>query len=267
MRLLPSLILSVIGAASLVACNPGNVKPIPLQKALVDMQEGLGDSALTMLEIASEDDVRPGGTSPVYKKLARFQCGLTPTGDPIPGKSPVRNPVIPLVNGAVQVQVQGQISDTGTVALAVLPAVLTATASKTHQNQEQFMLPVAFVTLADLPGYYINQELPTLQGAAALKTLPPQLPPPPAGSPPAPPQMQDFGSNWVAQQTEKVVHNIAVITAAALEQFHDDKAYCAKVTNVTNASADTKIKVESVLKELPQRVLTLPPTVDGVPLQ
>jgi hypothetical protein len=81
----------------------------------------------------------------------------------------LRNPLIPVVTGPLQLTVQGQLSEGGTITVG-MPTDTTGAATITRQGQQQIMLPTTLVPLINMPIFYLGQELANVQYNSAVIT-------------------------------------------------------------------------------------------------
>jgi hypothetical protein len=78
------------------------------------------------------------------------------------------NPLIPISTGAMQLTVQGQLSEAGSVTVSITPSI---GGTITRQGQQQFMFPLTLVSLQNYSTFYIGQQLTNLQYATLLSTF------------------------------------------------------------------------------------------------
>jgi hypothetical protein len=158
--------------------------PVPLTVAIADFEENLSRVGVLVLSDARVKDKPNKDASDVAALLrmkdviANVQCydwtpALDDKGKPRQTKSGhlayradaklrTKNPLVPVVNGAIQIQVQGQFTESGTFSVSTTQG-LSGGGTLTRQAQQQVMMPVALVSLANLDKFYIGQQLANLQ--------------------------------------------------------------------------------------------------------
>jgi hypothetical protein len=249
MRILRFLSTFIV-CLSLAACwLPSKVEIIPLHQALSELRVSLGEDVLTLQEVEAEPQPVPGQASPLYTKFAKFQCAVDPkTGTPdADHKKYQRNPLIPVINGAIQLQVQGQVSAQGQLAIAV-PLVATGTVNQTRQKQEQFTLPASLIPLSEVPTYYLSQQLAALQSEAALDTN--------LGKSKKHDDGKDAdGYRMVSVYVRETSYKLTKIASDAMKQFGSDGVdYCSQLQPTGSSVKNAKGEVQRT--EI--RTLTLP---------
>lgn len=102
--------------------------------------------------------------------IANIQCfDIDPEkGEPDP-KLRLRNPLIPVVTGPLQLTVQGQLSEGGTITVGS-PTATTGATTITRQGQQQIMLPTTLVPLVNVPVFYLGQQLAAVQNTSSVST-------------------------------------------------------------------------------------------------
>lgn len=249
MRILRFLSASFV-CLSLAACwLPSKVKIIPLHQALSELRVSLGEDVLTLQEVEAEPDPVNGAQSRLYTKFAKFQCAVDPkTGKADADRSKYqKNPLIPVINGAIQLQVQGQVSAQGQLAIAV-PLVATGTVNQTRQEQEQFTLPASLIPLSEVPTYYLSQQLAALQSEAALDI---NL----TKSEKHKDAKDRDGYRMVSVYIRETSYKLTKIANDAMDQFGSDGvAYCNQVQPTGNSAKNAKGEV----LRMEIRTLTLP---------
>jgi hypothetical protein len=244
------LLSTSLACLSLAACwLPSKIEIIPLHQALSELRVSLGDDVLTLQEAEAEPNPVKGANSPLYTKFAKFQCAV----DPKTGKADAdqrkyqKNPLIPVINGAIQLQVQGQASAQGQLAIGV-PLVATGTVNQTRQKQEQFTLPASLIPLSEVPTYYLSQQLAALQSEAALETNLSKSNKHNDGK-------DGDGYRMVSVYIRETSYKLTKIANDAMEQFGSDGVgYCSQVQPTGNSAKNAKGEV----LRMEIRTLTLP---------
>jgi hypothetical protein len=140
-------------------------KPPPLGETLANLEANLSNVSVL---VPAELLIPPiGDGAAITKKMSDFvanaQCfDIDPnTGKPNPNLRR-RNPLIPVTTGPLQLQVQGQLTEGGTLTISPTPS-LAGTINR--QGQQQIMLPITMVSLVNLSSFYMGQQLSFIQYA------------------------------------------------------------------------------------------------------
>jgi hypothetical protein len=121
-------------------------KPIPLATALAGVQSDLRKAGPVVLSDVDGSEER---VKTVFTLIGASQC-----------VNKTANPLIPVITGAVQLTLQGQVSESGQFTVSATPGVQ---ATVTRQVQQQLMVPMTFVALSNLADFYLGQQLTSLQ--------------------------------------------------------------------------------------------------------
>jgi hypothetical protein len=154
-------------------------QPIPLRKAVHNFERNVGGLHIVVLSDAygATSGCSAGKTEPdcwteegraILDSIKYSQCfdlddDHKDKQNPDGKKNPelrIKNPMIPVATGPLQLTVQGQFTEGGTFTIAAAP---TAAATISRQTQQQMMLPLTLVSLSALPGFYVGQQLTNLQ--------------------------------------------------------------------------------------------------------
>lgn len=154
----------IVSAASEHAEKNGT-KPPPLEETLANLEANLSNISVLVPAELLVPPVGDGGA--IAKKMSDFianaQCfdvdPSTEKADPTRRK---RNPLIPVTTGPLQLQVQGQLTEAGTLTVSPTPS-LAGTISR--QGQQQIMLPITMVSLVNLSSFYMGQQFSFIQYA------------------------------------------------------------------------------------------------------
>jgi hypothetical protein len=150
-------VLGIVVSLGLVSCctnqakdaEAGATTPIPLKTALHGFEQDLSALHLAVLSNASNatsgcaKGAPPGCWSKAAQSLLEtikyIQCydAVPDPQQPKQSKHDAglrkRNPLVPVANGAVQLQVQGQFSEAGTFTVSATPGVSVALTRQTQQ--------------------------------------------------------------------------------------------------------------------------------------
>lgn len=166
-----TLAVSVVAMTS-TACTAireaehGGTRPVPIGDALQQLQLDLSRVKVVvpsslLLADPHMNLVDTNEGKQILKILADNQCYDI---DPATGKSDPQlqhpDPLIPVSTGPLQVTVQGQLSEAGTLTVSVTPS---AGGTVTRQAQQQVMVPITLVSLVTLPSFYVGQQTANIQ--------------------------------------------------------------------------------------------------------
>lgn len=184
-------------------CKPDLTRasaPIPLKDALGIVEKDLREAAPVTLSDADEAE----RSTRLLNAVALEQC-----------RQETANPLIPVVNGPINLQLQGQIQVGGNVGFTVsaTPSV-SAQGAVQRQEQQQVAVPISFVSLVGLPNFYMGQNM------ANLANVPDGTKYPPAGTD----AKKDFAAEILVVRKKLVELTKAFVTAYPLVQ-----AKCAEI--------------------------------------
>lgn len=145
-------------------------KPVPLREVLRSLEIDLSRTAPVTLSNIQLPLIVGGKereeVTALRTGIANMQCyDVDPeTKKPDPSRRS-RSPLIPVVTGALQLTVQGQLTTTGTITVSV---PLSAGGSIAREAQQQIMLPTTLVALPNLPAFYLGQQMSNIQNAGLM---------------------------------------------------------------------------------------------------
>jgi hypothetical protein len=230
----------VANGCSLRLVEAEAASPVPLNLALAEMQSNLNRVHVVVLSDAqflySTNLKDQAAVTRLRDVIAEAQCFswavvvdkhgnpiLEKDGTPKRERDPglrTKNPLIPVVTGAAQLTVQGQISTAGTFTISGNPSV---GGTATRQAQQQLMVPISLVSLSNIENFYLGQQLANLQYLTLLG-------PPPFEKSAAPgrvPLMSDKAeAGLVVSSVVAVGANLRSIMTDAFTKFQDDPKYC-----------------------------------------
>ena len=151
--------------------------PVPLNEVLQSLEADLSRThplILSDLQGRNNDD-SPAVVS-IRTAIANIQCyDIDPTTGTAKAKLRSKNPLVPVVTGPVQLTVQGQLSQGGTITVGV-PTAVSGSATVTRQGQQQIMLPTTLVPLVNVPMFFVGQQFTNIQfNSTVLAILPPEF--------------------------------------------------------------------------------------------
>ena len=193
-------------------------KPVPIDQALHQLQLDLSrvqvvaPSTLLLADPKKNVvDTREGKA--MLDVLANNQCFSI---DPKTGKADrnlrKRDPLVPVSTGPLQITVQGQLSESGTLSISVTPSVGGTVA---RQAQQQVMVPITLVSLLTLPSFYVGQQTANIQYVTLVDAYKS-----------ADPKRADAEHKQIADYIStalEVASRLSVISNEALAQFDADQ--------------------------------------------
>jgi hypothetical protein len=146
--------------------KPGT-KPVPIDQALMQMQSDLSRVNIVVpgtLLLADTTTVHLEDTpeaKAIEAVIADSQCfDIDPTtGQRNPNLRKI-NPLIPVSTGPLQLQVQGQLSESGTFTVSATPSI---GGTVQRQAQQQVMVPLTLVSLLTISEFYVGQQFTNIQ--------------------------------------------------------------------------------------------------------
>ena len=163
--LLTAMALTAGGCTAMHQVEKEGTKPVPFETALHQLEVDLSrvriivPSSLLTVNWAHWEQAKE--VTAIDNILADSQCyDIDPkTGNPNP-ELRNRNPLIPVSTGPLQLTVQGQLSEAGTLTISVTPS---AGGTITRQTQQQVMMPLNLVSLTTVPEFYVGQQTTNIQ--------------------------------------------------------------------------------------------------------
>lgn len=142
-----SWIIFVVGTgAGCAGGTAGASRPIPLKDALAILQQDLRDVApVTLTDVGGVGE----GELRVINEIGMEQC-----------KQDTANPLMPVLNGPLNLQLFGQFQIGGEIGFSVTaPVSLTVSAGVNQQQGQQIAVPISFVALAGLADFHFGQDM------------------------------------------------------------------------------------------------------------
>jgi hypothetical protein len=205
------------GCTIVTAMEKKGTTPVPLGEVLQSLEIDLSRSqplVLSDMPKSKGDGTESPQLINIRNRIAAIQCyDRDPkTGEHDP-KLRVRNPLIPVVTGALQLTVQGQFATAGTVTVGAPPS---AGGTITRQAQQQIMLPVTLVPLINLPMFYLGQQMSSIQSVPLVSTV----------STVKPDNDQNAQIGDYVSRTLDVTTSLGKLSTTALDQFDSNPKYC-----------------------------------------
>jgi hypothetical protein len=166
-----SMAVSAITVTALSGCSLENglerngTTPVSLYDAVGHLEYDL--TRVHTVILSDAEGLTPDGKSDteaatrIRVGIAKVQCydydPKTDKNNPMLRK---QNPLIPIITGPLQVQVQGQLAVGGSFVVGAIPSI---GGTVTRQGQQQIMLPLTLVSLGNLSKFYLSQQMSNLQ--------------------------------------------------------------------------------------------------------
>jgi hypothetical protein len=158
-------VFDAVSACSLWrSVEESGTKPVPMSAVLQSLEADLSRTHPVILTDAqsSENDDSPPMVA-IRTGIANIQCyDINPDDGKANPKLRLRNPLIPVVTGPLQLTVQGQLSAAGTITVGA-PTSASGAGTITRQGQQQIMLPTTLVPLVNVPIFYLGQQFTSIQ--------------------------------------------------------------------------------------------------------